>query len=56
MRLANIIATIIGILLIIFGTQQIAGGNEVLPFLGMIFIGLIMAVIGFINYMKLRRG
>jgi hypothetical protein len=56
MRLANILAVIIGVLLIIFGIKQIAAGAEVLAFVGMIFIGLILAVIGFINYMKLRRG
>lgn len=56
MRLANIIIAIIGVLLIIYGIKQMAAGAEVLSFIGMILIGLVLSVIGFMNYMKLRRG
>lgn len=54
MKLANIIAVIIGILLIIFGVKQMMAGSEALPFFIMIFIGLTLSVIGFINYKKMK--
>lgn len=54
MKLANIIAVIIGVLLIIFAFKQISAGSETLPFLFMIFIGLVLSVIGAINYKKMK--
>ena len=54
MRLANIIAMIIGVLLIIFAVKQMMAGAEVLPFLIMTFTGLTLSIIGFINYKKMK--